>query len=278
MLLPLVLLMVLALGYVTKAEGCRENAFHCAVDESMRASAMAIDGVSGRAAAFRIRRRIETDVPGLSGYSVRGFVYGISDGVCDEVSSYHLETTSDLALPAGFGHAFRSSAGIKYRCFVGKDYGGDPLGTEGLENNLPEDPVWIFPQSGQKYHTKACTYVNASVRAERLTSSLRREREPCAACRSEDLPSGSIVYCFSGEGTAYHRGSCRTIRRHTIVIDRTEAITKGYTPCSKCGGTSSEEQNLCGNRTTIHCAFSAIHFTDMSRPSSPPRALMASFR
>lgn len=238
MLLPLVLLMVLALGYVTKAKGCRENAFHCAVDESMRASAMAIDGVSGRTAASRIRRRIEADVPGLSGYSVRGFVTGISDGVCDEISSYRLETTSDLRLPAGFGHAFRSSVRVKYRGFVGKDYSGDPLGTAGLENDLPEDPVWIFPQSGQKYHMKTCTYVKASVRSVRLSASLRRERKPCAACRSEELPAGSIVYCFSGDGTAYHRGSCRTIRRHTIVIDRTEAMAKGYTPCSKCGGTS----------------------------------------
>ena len=66
MLLPLVLLMILALGYITKAEGNWENAFHCAMDESIRTSSMACDGVSAYTAVYRIPRRIRADVEGLS--------------------------------------------------------------------------------------------------------------------------------------------------------------------------------------------------------------------
>ncbi len=239
MLLPLVLLMILALGYFTKAAGSWENCFHCAADESCRAAAMACDGVSGYTAPARIRRRIENDVTGISDYHVRGFLCGYSADGLDQLSSYTLSCSSDLRLPAGFGNLFEFSSRIRYRNFVGRKTSGDPLGTEGLEDGLPADPVWVFPRSGEKYHTENCTYVKASVHQAVLTSSLRSRYASCSACHSQTCENGSVVYCFDGEDTAFHRGSCRTIQRQTTVIDRTEAMQKGYTPCSKCGGGSS---------------------------------------
>ena len=236
MLLPLILLMILALGYFTKAAGSWENSFHCAVDESGRAAAMAYDGVSGHTAAARIRHRIGNDVTGISGYSVRGFLCGYTAGDLDALSSYTLTVSSDLTLPAGFGNVFEFSSPIRYRNFVGRKTSGVPLGTAGLEDGLPEDPVWIFPRSGEKYHSENCTYVKAAVHQAVLTSSLRSRYASCSACHSATCADGSIVYCFEGSDTAYHRGSCPTIQRQTTVIDRTEAIRKGYTPCSKCGG------------------------------------------
>ncbi len=236
MLLPLVLLMLLALGYYTKAQGGWENAFHCAADESCVASSMSRDGVSAATAGMRIRHRLAKSGHSLSGYQLKNFLCDYSDGETDHLTSYELAVSSDLRLPAGFGRGLDFSARVKYRGFVGQDYSGEPLGTEGLENDLPEDPVWIFPQSGEKYHTRTCTYVKATVRSQILNGQIRSRYSPCATCQSQTIPSGSIVYCFEGEDTAYHRGSCRTIKRRTTVIDRTEAIRKGYTPCSKCGG------------------------------------------
>lgn len=236
MLLPLVLLMILTLGYYTKAQGIWENAFHCAVDESCVASAMSWDGVSGHTAGMRIRRRLAKAEAGSGGFELRNVVCDYSDGQIDHLTSYTLDVSSDLRLPAGFSRGLRFSSRIKYRGFVGQVYRGEPLGTDGLENGLPEDPVWIFPQSGKRYHTRSCTYVKAAVHSEVLTSRIRSGHGTCSTCHSETIPAGSIVYCFGGGDTAYHRSSCRTIRRHTAVIDRTEAIEKGYTPCSKCGG------------------------------------------
>lgn len=236
MLLPLILLMILALAYYTKAEGSWEEAFHCAIDESSRSAAMACDGVHGIAVPLRIRARIDQDVTGISEFRVRRFLYGYSDTRADELSSYLLEVRSDLRLPAGFHRPLTFQSQVKYRGFVGRNYGGAPLGTEGLESGLPEDPVWIFPQSGERYHRKTCSYVKATVHSQILTASLRAAYESCSSCRSQNLPLGSLVYCFEGQGTAYHRGSCRTIDRRTVVMDRTEAIAQGYTPCSKCGG------------------------------------------
>lgn len=236
MLLPLVLLMILALGYVTKAEGAWEKTFHCAVDESSVAAARAYDGLSGRAAGMLIRDRISRDVTGISDFSVTRFLYGRKDLTGDHLTSYTLEASSDLALPEGFGNLFRFKTRIKYRNFVGRNYGGEALGDKGLEKELPQNPVWIFPQSGKKYHQKNCTYVKASIRKATLTRSLKRKYDACGICRSDKLPEGSTVWCFKGDGTAYHLKDCRTIDRRTIVIDRSEAKDRGYTPCSKCGG------------------------------------------
>ncbi len=236
MLLPLVLMMILALGYFTRSEGAWENAFHCAIDESIRSAAMACDGVSAETAGLRIERRIRNDVTGLANADVRGFICGFRDVTADDLSAYSLEAASDLSLPAGFGRTLEHRTRVKYRNFTGRNYGGEPLGTDGLQNGLPEDPVWIFPQSGEKYHTQTCTYVRATVHSEILNARIRSEYAPCSTCHSEELPAGSIVYCFEGDRTAYHRSSCRTILRHTTVIDRTEAIEKGYQPCSRCGG------------------------------------------
>ena len=55
-------------------------------------------------------------------------------------------------------------------------------------------------------------------------------------CLSDDIPEGSLVFCFGSDGTAYHRGTCRTIDRKSVAIDRSEAVERGYAPCSKCGG------------------------------------------
>ena len=69
-----------------------------------------------------------------------------------------------------------------------------------------------------------------------LDSGVKKRRDPCGLCHSGSLKAGSIVYCFRDQDTCYHKGTCRAIHRHSIVVDRTEAKNKGYTPCSKCGG------------------------------------------
>ena len=69
-----------------------------------------------------------------------------------------------------------------------------------------------------------------------LTESVKKRYSACGTCRSGKLANGSIVFCFENSGTSYHDGTCRTIRRRSAVIDKTEAERKGYSPCSKCGG------------------------------------------
>lgn len=227
--LPLVILAVLSIGYFTKIDATWESAMHGALDESSLAASRAYP-----VSPSRIENRIASDNPQLKYVRAGRFLRGYSDGISDNLTSYVVNAGMDMKLPLGFSRDSDFTAGVKYRGFVGKQSRSSGMGAEGLENDMPQDPVWIFPLSGIRYHKENCTYVKASVSGHILSPSLKRKYTSCGLCCSEDMSTGDLVFCFKGENTAYHRGSCPSIDRHTVVVDRSEAIKKGYTPCSKC--------------------------------------------
>lgn len=194
--LPLVILAVLTLGFFLKIDSAWETSMHQAFDKCNKAAAYGVSGMH-------------------------------SENIHESIS---------LNLPAGFSHEADIKGKILYRDFIGRKYSPHGMGTEGLETDAASTRVWIFPQSGTKYHKENCTYVKATVHSCVLTSSLKKRYSPCGLCNSENIPTGSIVFCFFGDDTSYHYGSCRSINRHTIIIDKNEAEAKGYSPCSKCGG------------------------------------------
>ncbi len=234
--LPLVLLAVLSLGYFMRIDGMWENCIHGAVDESAAAAAKAYDGGASLTVGSKVKSRIMEDVSKLDQVEIKGLRVMHSDLYADSLTSYSITAKETLQLPLGFQRAFTFQSGIKFRGFVGIKNIVSPMGAQGLETQAAQNPVCIFPHSGEKYHSEGCTYVKATVESAVLTDSIKRKYETCALCNSGDIPAGSIVFCFKGEDTAYHRGTCGTIKRRTVVIDRSEAVERGYSPCSKCGG------------------------------------------
>ncbi|MBE6029391.1 MAG: hypothetical protein E7226_04480 [Clostridiales bacterium] len=232
--LPLVMLVVITLGYFIEADSAWENSMNAAFRECSYAQSSGLD-LSKAAIGLKLRR----DADGFGqdvNLNLSGRRYSYSDGRHTDLNTFRLRAEVDLALPLRFGRSFDYDAVVKYRDFVGLRYDRPALGADGLEQDEDSAAVWIFPQSGTKYHDENCTYVKATVHSCILTNALKRQYEPCAMCGSGSLPSGSMVFCFYGDDTCYHRGSCRSIKRHTVVVDRGEAEEKGYTPCSKCGG------------------------------------------
>lgn len=234
--LPFIILAVLSLGYYIKVEGTWENCIHGAVDESVNAAAYSYETGMAIISKNHIEKRLAGENPNLDKIRISNVRTGYSDFKVDKLTSYHIDAIVKLELPLGFDHEFNFSSGIKFRGFVGRKQNDNPLGSEGLEKDMPGDPVWVFPQTGEKYHDENCTYVKASVRQEILTHRIKAKYKECKLCESEKIPAGSIVFCFESEGTSYHRGSCGSVNRHTIIIDKNEAIKKGYEKCSKCGG------------------------------------------
>jgi len=232
--LPLVLLAVITLGYFLEADSAWENCMDAAFRECSYAqcSGTALSKVSLSGKLRREAAACGQDVT----ISLSRRLYGYSDSRHSDLNSFSLGAAVNLPLPLGFGRAFEYKDRIKYRDFTGLQYSRPVLGAEGLSCEEDSIAVWIFPQSGTKYHVKNCTYVKASVHSHVLDNALKEQYSPCSLCDSAGLPAGSIVFCFGGTDTCYHRGTCRSINRHTIVIDRGEAEDRGYTPCSKCGG------------------------------------------
>ncbi|MEE0772470.1 MAG: hypothetical protein UIJ87_04750 [Anaerovoracaceae bacterium] len=234
--LPLVVLAVLSLGYFMKVTGAWENCIHGAVDESARIAAGSIDRSVASSAGVSVSRRINDDNPELDEMRIKDIRIMYSDGFTDDLTSYRMTAGMKLELPLGFSGQFDLDFGIKYRGFTGRSYSASPLGAERLQQYEQQNTVWIFPHSGERYHGESCTYVKASVSPRVLTSALMRKYKSCGLCDSDSIARGSVVFCFSEAGSAYHRGSCSSIVRHVSAIDRSEAIEKGYTPCTKCGG------------------------------------------
>ena len=232
--LPIVMLAVLTLGYFLEADSAWENCMDAALRECSYAQS---SGLALSRASIGVKLKRDASGFGQDVHlRIAGGLGSFADDRHTDLNAFRLKADVDLPLPLGFGRVFRYEGTIKYRDFTGLQYSRPALGAEGLEQDTDSKAVWIFPQSGTKYHEESCTYVKANVHSCILTSTLRRQYSACGMCGSGSLPSGSIVFCFNGDDTCYHRGSCRSIRRHTIVIDRGEAEEKGYTPCSKCGG------------------------------------------
>ena len=234
--LPLVLLAVLSLGYFMRVEGTWENCIHGAVDESALIASKSYDRGNAALVGPVVSSRINTDNPVLDEMKIKGLKIMYSDGLTDDLTSYKIYASIDLQLPLGFSRKFTMEQGIKFRGFTGVEGRGEPMGAEGLETYAGQRPVWVFPHTGEKYHSENCTYVKASVTPQVLTESLKRKYDSCGLCNSKDIKAGTIVFCFGSEDTSYHSGMCSSIDRHTAVIDESEAAKKGYRPCSKCGG------------------------------------------
>ena len=234
--LPLVILAVITLGYFMRVEGSWEKCVHGAIDESMLAASKSYDSINAFSAPTSISKRINDDVPNLTSMQLKNLKVMYDDGYIDSITSYRICASIDLQMPVGFSRTFELDQKIKYRGFVGVKNTGNGMGPELLETHEVQNPVWIFPHSGEKYHGKTCTFVKATAEPKVLTSQIKKEYKTCNTCDSADIQIGSIVFCFAGEDTAYHKGSCGTIVKHTTVIDKSEAIKRGLGACSKCGG------------------------------------------
>ena len=65
---------------------------------------------------------------------------------------------------------------------------------------------------------------------------IRAKYRPCPLCGSGRASSGARIYYFPSAGEAYHLSGCSALQRNYVEIDKKDAIERGYTPCSKCGG------------------------------------------
>lgn len=235
--LPVFIIAVITIGYVIIVIGTMETLNHAVCDEmsnlaahSYKAEASAI-GFKGA-----LKKRVENDAPRLSNVSIDEFGYLFSDSEADELISVEISGHVDFDLPLRlYGgtdirqqwltRAFKGTRS-RVRCmpFDEMGYDGDSV------------LVYVFPDSGTKYHAKNCTYVEAHVSQMILGNDIMKNYSPCRVCHAESLKAGNTVYCFLKYGGAYHRGNCRTIDRYTMSMPKEDAVEKGYVPCSKCGG------------------------------------------
>ena len=104
--------------------------------------------------------------------------------------------------------------------------------------NDDNDFVYIT-KTGIKYHlSENCSYIKVnliSVSGDKIGELRNKEGEkyiPCHACK----PTLSEILYITEYGNKYHGlRSCKAINKNVMVISKKEALSNGYTACSKCG-------------------------------------------
>ena len=234
--LPVFILAIVSLLYYINVFIIMENIYHSTFDETSRLASKA--AVVKTAPGFRsqLKSRISAENTALDGIDIEKFRYLYWDGDMNDMISVDGNYTVELNMPLGFGHTYPLSVNVKCRGFTGLKESGNPMSFEEMETEGVWDPVWIFPASGECFHESECTYVRANACEMVLTNDLKRKYGACSLCGAESISIGSLVYCFTENGTVYHRDTCRQVVRYAVEVNKEDAKRKGYTSCSKCGG------------------------------------------
>lgn len=156
--------------------------------------------------------------------------------IIDDVITADFTAFLSYADPLAMGNDIVFSGKLKCRPYTGSIRDEESMSREEMERDEVSEPVYVFPDWGEKYHDKGCYYLNPAFEMTSLSQSIRRSHRPCDLCHSGDRAIGTTVFLFRRAGEVYHAGSCKTVEKYYIEMEKDEAVEKGYTPCMKCGG------------------------------------------
>ncbi len=236
LVLPVFIIAVLSLGYYIKVYAVMENVTYSMMDEASKLAAEAYVIESAPLFKTKLKKRIMEETPEAEELDITGFRYLYNDGDLDDMIYIEAGYKTSSGFPMGFDHVIELSSRVKCRGFTGVRNTGVPMSFEEMESVGVWEPVWIFPENGEKFHSETCSYVMANAREMVLNREIKRKYTPCSLCDAEKIATGSYIYCFTDNGTAYHHESCRQVTRYTVEINRDDALSRGYSPCNKCGG------------------------------------------
>lgn len=234
--LPVFILSVIMLLSIIPITGTCENIVFSAADEMRRESVQSAAVRMPFSFAERTENRVREENPEICFYDTDMVRYRYrKNGINDLITLEATAVFQKRSLFNLFGEV-RFPFKITGRAFTGTDERMPPLSREEFEKDRKAEPVYVFPESGKRYHKKNCTYVQADCHTVSLNEDIRRKFKPCRKCGAGKAADGTTVYCFPRSGRVYHLENCREVKRHVIEMDREDAEKKGYTPCSKCGG------------------------------------------
>ena len=235
--MPIMIIGLCSLCFMIKYGILCERAYHIATEETkvvMRE--MYASGLPVLEGPKRLEEELEEELTRVSEADVTTILPYFAFPKTDCVKQWSVAL--DIGLPAnidvGTGESAPASFTLYFRPFIGKD--NTSAAFENPEEDEAYEEVWVFPKSGERYHTEDCRIVKSYPQQRVLTQGVKLKYGPCKLCNAKSLPNGSVVYCFKSEGSKYHRASCSAVEKYVISMDRSDAEAKGYTPCKICGG------------------------------------------
>lgn len=119
---------------------------------------------------------------------------------------------------------------VSVRAWTG--YNGNQNGEENRENIS----TYVYvTQYGQVYHKDPlCSHIRLNIFM--VTENKAKQYMPCEKCVNKGESTGNTYY-ITETGECYHsRLGCSGLKRQVDCVLLTEAMTRGFYPCSRCGG------------------------------------------
>ncbi len=252
-LFPMFLLAILSICVLIRIIGTEENTIRSFAEEGQKIAKEAyvtqldvmpesysielLEGiVHGTLLELRMLERLKKEDQLLKNPGIDRFSYLFSEGDRTGLIQCSIVYDIQLPMPLNFYRQLEFEQRLLFRGFIGAENHGEGMGFDSMEEPGDAEIVYVFPRAGERYHQLHCRIIEVYPREMILSPSLRKRYSPCKLCEADSLPWGSMVYCFDTSGRAYHKGSCSTVERYVIGVDREEAIENGFSPCAYCGG------------------------------------------
>lgn len=245
-ILPFFLLAILSIAILIKAIGVEESTMGCFAEEGQRcAKEMYLTQIDESFESYEtelfqdvifkhrtLKRLKDHELVELKNINIERFGFRQDPGIVNYRLSYEI----DVPLPLSFRRGLKFEQTLLFRGFIGAENADGGLGFDEMERPDSLSSVYVFPRAGEKYHRFDCRVIDVYPVERILSPEIKRVYRPCKLCNASCLPWGCRVYCFEKNGKVYHRGSCTTVDRYVVEMDKEEAVEKGYTPCLFCGG------------------------------------------
>ena len=232
--LPVFLIAVIVMSSVILMYACIENCSFMTAVEMRKCAAEAVYTDSYMLMPYRLKKEIEKTHSQVDSTRVTDFGYRESRWGQDELIVLTINMKLRTGNPLGIRAKADYDLSLVTRAYVGKIRDNPPMSAEEMAG--ASDPVFIFPKRGEKYHSEGCGFLTAASTSGVLSTSVKKKYKSCPLCGSGKAKKGSRIYYFPSAGEDYHLAGCPALQRNYIEIDKRDAIERGYTPCSKCGG------------------------------------------
>lgn len=234
-MMPVFLTAMVVLFSIVLYYGAVEDAGYIAATELRKDAAEAVLTDVQPLIPISVEERIRKNNPLVKSVQIKEYMFRRKQSEMDELIALRqnllLKTNNPLEIRSQSSYTLS----LMTRAYVGKERPTNPM-TEAEFRNELVDGVFIFPQDGERYHNRNCTFVRAENKLVPLNGEIRRQYHSCDVCHSQVVSDGTGVYIFPNYGTRYHQKGCGVLRRRCIEIEKDTAKERGYTPCSKCGG------------------------------------------
>jgi hypothetical protein len=235
-LLPLFIVGVFTLGFSIRMIATAENITFSATDEARIAAGFAYNIPYASLLPHHLQNRIIDENHDVMSVDVAEFRYLYRSLEDDGLISFRLKYWIGTGLPLGMIDGMVVSQQYRCRGFIGRTVQGTPISFEEMEKDSKAAMVFLFPDGGERYHTKSCSFISSYPIEVVLNQKIRSRYDPCPKCGTADITNGSIVLCFQAYGEAFHLQTCPIIDKYVISMERYQAEARGFTPCLKCGG------------------------------------------